>query len=233
METIKVKRNSNSRGKCKLSFNKVYTAIQTYKFGEDFFKIGQQHYPKSWFTPVPDQQPKPKPVVKPDPKTGKFVVEKLERDWSKPVAFPNGYEIPKGVRVVKVGEDDRWVRKGSFGVTISNSSCPFVKWENENYNLNNIDGHWNQQSFKLAPLNPTDHPEHPDFGKVNRVVHTKNAEVTTVDTTGTEQAPKTYKELPIPKPKHDIRDTIAEYVRKYGHELTAIELIGHLTIDKQ
>lgn len=184
--------------------------------------------------PLQATKSKPKPMLTTDPKTGKL---KVERDWSVPKAFPAGYVINHKCRAVKVGETCGWIKNGAIGTIIPDgSSAPkFVCDDKEMYPYG-----WEAQENgfyehinKLVPLNPTDHPEHPDFGKVNRVVHTKNAEVTTVDTTNTEQAPEPYKELPIPKPKHDIRDTIAEYVRKYGHELTAIELIGHLTIDKQ
>ena len=147
-----------------------------------------------------------------DPKTGKL---KVERDWSVPQAFPAGYVINHKCRAVKVGETLGWIKNGAIGTIIpdGNSTPKFICDDKEMY----PDG-WEAQENgfyeyinKLAPLNPTDHPEHPEFGKAKNKL-------------------KTIKTTPEP---HDIRDTIAEYVRKYGHELTAIELIGHLTIDKQ
>jgi len=38
--------------------------------------------------------------------------------------------------------------------------------------------------------------------------------------------------LMVKQPKPDIKKTIAEYIKKYGTDLTAIELIGHLTLDE-
>ena len=123
MATIKVKRSPESKGRCKLAYNKVYNA-QINSFYKDSYIIGNNVYLKKWFTTVADKQPKPKPVLKPDPKTGKFVVE-------------------------------------------------------------------NQQEIECLNL---DHS------------------------------------ITEPEP-FDIREVIAEYIRKFGTELTAIELIGHLTID--
>lgn len=74
---IKVKRSPESKGRCKLAWNKVYNA-EINAFYKDSYIIGSNAYLSKWFTPVTDQQPKPKPVLKPDPKTGKFVVEKQQ-----------------------------------------------------------------------------------------------------------------------------------------------------------
>lgn len=75
MATIKVKRNSNSRGKCKLAFNKVYTARVNPTYNRSYI-IGNNVYLSEYFTIVTDQQPKPKPIVKTDPETGKLKVER-------------------------------------------------------------------------------------------------------------------------------------------------------------
>lgn len=84
-------------------------------------------------------------------------------DWSKPVAFPEDYEIPEGVKVIKVGEDDEWIRKGSVGKTSECGSNPFIKWENQDFDLHGSGNDWAQYSHNLAPINPTDHPNHPEF----------------------------------------------------------------------
>lgn len=74
MATIKVKRNSNSRGKCKLAFNKVYTARVNPTYNRSYI-IGNNVYLSEYFTIVTVQQPKPKPIVKTDPETGKLKIE--------------------------------------------------------------------------------------------------------------------------------------------------------------
>jgi len=84
-------------------------------------------------------------------------------DWTKPVAFPEGYEVPKGTRVIKIGEDDVWVKKDSVGVVVETSNDPIVKWENKDYDLRGSKCDWAQPSYFLAPENPTDHPHHPEF----------------------------------------------------------------------
>jgi len=85
-------------------------------------------------------------------------------DWTKPVAFPEGYEVPKGTRVIKIGEDDVWVKKDSVGVVVETSNDPIVKWENKDYDLRGSKCDWAQPSYFLAPENPADHPNHPEFG---------------------------------------------------------------------
>lgn len=78
MATIKVKRSPESKGRCKLAYNKVYNA-QINSFNKDSYIIGNNVYLKKWFTNVSDNRPKSKPVVKTDPETGKL---KVERDCS-------------------------------------------------------------------------------------------------------------------------------------------------------
>lgn len=84
-------------------------------------------------------------------------------DWSVPQAFPEGYSIPSGIKVIKVGEDDEWIRKGSVGTTSECGSNPFIKWENQDFDLHGSGNDWAQYSHNLAPINPTDHPNHPEF----------------------------------------------------------------------
>jgi hypothetical protein len=82
-------------------------------------------------------------------------------DWSKPVAFPKDYNIPKGTRVIVVsedrGEDFTDYRKvGLKGKTTESSTVPFCNWEDKRKMIPMC-------SDELAPINPTDHPLHPDF----------------------------------------------------------------------
>ena len=56
-----------------------------------------------------------------------------------------------------------WVKNGSVGKTTQSSSCPDIEWENEDYDLRDFKCDWAQESHKLAPLDPTDHPLHPYF----------------------------------------------------------------------
>jgi len=240
MATIKVKRNSNSRGKCKLAFNKVYTARVNPTYNRSYI-IGKHVYLSEYFTVVTDQQPKPKPVIKPDPKTGKFVVEKPERDWSVPQAFPEGYAIPIGTYCITLKED-KWrdfiTPKNTKVMVLGDSGqadqMTFLQRLDRFHREDCIDKNENGfcdsclESKELAPLNPTDHPEHPEFGKV------KGQSITN---TWVDEFVKIEKENPkfiLTYPEHfDIREVIAEYIKKFGTQLTAIELIGHLTIDGQ
>lgn len=221
MATIKVKRSPESKGRCKLAYNKVYNA-QINSFNKDSYIIGNNVYLKKWFTNVSDNQPKSKPVVKTDPETGKL---KVERDWSKPIAFPEGYKIERECRAVKVGETLDWIKKGAIGTIVPDGSdCPNFKCDDDSMyptGYGGIERGLYENIDMLAPLNPTDHPEHPDFGKAKPSANWQ-------------------KDIPFkfefieskPQPEQfDIREVIADYIRQHGTQLTAIELIGHLTID--
>jgi hypothetical protein len=95
-----------------------------------------------------------------------FIEPQVERELSEYVAFPEGYDIPKGTRVIKVSDNDDFVRKGSIGVTLETDFAPFIKWENEDYNLlGSLEEDLPQLSSKLAPIDPTQHPNHPLFKK--------------------------------------------------------------------
>ena len=83
MATIKVKRSPESKGRCKLAWNKVYNAeINT--FNKDSYIIGNNAYLSKWFTPVTDKNKTDKPVVTTDPKTGKLKVvsSNIRKDMS-------------------------------------------------------------------------------------------------------------------------------------------------------
>lgn len=73
METIKVKRSPESKGRCKLAWNKVYNA-EINAFNKDSYIIGSNAYLSKWFTPVTETAKVDKPIVTTDPKTGKFRV---------------------------------------------------------------------------------------------------------------------------------------------------------------
>ena len=77
-------------------------------------------------------------------------------DWSKPVAFPRGYIVPKGIRIVCLEDADERIKIGTKGVTTQSSDLPYCDFDNstENYGM---------CAHELAPLNPADHPWHPEF----------------------------------------------------------------------
>jgi hypothetical protein len=82
-------------------------------------------------------------------------------DWTKPVAFPRGYIVPKGIRIVCLEDADERIKIGTKGVTTQSSDLPYCDFDNstENYGM---------CAHELAPLNPADHPWHPEFkGKQN------------------------------------------------------------------
>ena len=78
-------------------------------------------------------------------------------DWSKPQPFPVSYEVPKGIIVVAVVSDGQ-IKKGRVGRTVERSTAPIVEWEGVDF-ISKL----SFCSFELAPINPTDHPLHPEF----------------------------------------------------------------------
>jgi hypothetical protein len=88
-------------------------------------------------------------------------------DWNVPQAFPMGYEVPLGIRVMALEDRPTGIRAGWKGITVNGllttpSIYPFVKWDIEDFNNGYACA---LQSSHLAPINPTDHPLHPEFGK--------------------------------------------------------------------
>jgi hypothetical protein len=120
----------------------------------------------------------------PDPKTNEVILpaskfvevpqeKEPETDWSK-VPFPEGYVVPKGVICVNLVDalwDDFIIPSGSKLQSLENSHTPYLELlegeHRENSFRDFLNGHNDAclKSFKLAPLNPTDHPNHPEFGK--------------------------------------------------------------------
>lgn len=97
-------------------------------------------------------------------------------DWSKPQPFPKDYRIPKGTECVNLTEGVY----GSFIVpeltkvaTIESSFNPFVKRLDGKHRQNKVSVNYNDFADKcfngidLAPINPTDHPLHPEFKGTN------------------------------------------------------------------
>jgi outer membrane murein-binding lipoprotein Lpp len=85
-----------------------------------------------------------------------------ETDWSK-VPFPDGYVVPKGIEVVVISEtrnedSPRHRKPGLKGITTEKDDVPCCDWEDGRKNIY-------MRSDELAPVNPTDHPNHPEFGK--------------------------------------------------------------------
>ena len=72
-------------------------------------------------------------------------------DWTVPQAFPIDYYIPIDTNVIAIDSHEM------VGKTTEKSTVPFCKWSSGRECI--MSGH------KLAPLNPTDHPLHPEFGK--------------------------------------------------------------------
>lgn len=172
--------------------------------------------------PLQATKPKPKPMLKTDPETGKL---KVELDWSVPQAFPEGYVIGHKCRAVKVGETLGWIKKGAIGTIVPDASdAPKFLCDDKSMYPDafkeSVNGVF-ERIHELAPLNPTDHPEHPDFVKAKPAANWEK------------DFPFEFKFIeskPQPQP-FDIREVIADYIRQHGTQLTAIELIGHLTID--
>jgi outer membrane murein-binding lipoprotein Lpp len=99
-----------------------------------------------------------------------------ETDWSK-VPFPEGYKVPIGV-ICKTIIQDQWgefiIPKGStvkvLGVDGLVDTCPFIEVLNGSHRSifdKSENGYTDGclHAHELAPLNATDHPNHPEFGK--------------------------------------------------------------------
>jgi hypothetical protein len=95
-----------------------------------------------------------------------------ETDWSK-VPFPEGYLVPKGIICVNLVDavwNDFIIPSGYKLKSLQDSAAPYL--ENlEGFHRTQFD-HYSDgyvdaclKSDNLAPLNPTDHPNHPEFGK--------------------------------------------------------------------
>lgn len=87
------------------------------------------------------------------------------RDWNVTQAFPRGYAIPEGVEVVCLSDDsfDEYVgKKGIVKYTrcdINGGGTIVFNGETDDFRF---------YSIELAPLDPRQHPEHPEFGKAEQ-----------------------------------------------------------------
>ena len=84
------------------------------------------------------------------------------RDWSAPQAFPSDYIIPVGTKVVCVADDrhddsDNY-SVGKIGIVQDKDRLPDVLFNDD------LDPTV-MRITELAPLNPLDHPKHPQFNK--------------------------------------------------------------------
>lgn len=83
---------------------------------------------------------------------------KPTRDWSVPQAFPEGYIPTKKIKAVRVIDNNGHIQVGTKGlINPDGTSCPVFRYKNEPHSemCSSIN--------YLAPINPLDHPEHPQF----------------------------------------------------------------------
>jgi hypothetical protein len=77
-------------------------------------------------------------------------------DWTKPVAFPEGYKVPKGCRIIAIKDIYNNIKPGTKGITIETNIVPFCNFDDGTKTMSMF-------SEELAPENPADHPWHPEF----------------------------------------------------------------------
>ena len=92
-------------------------------------------------------------------------IEKLKpKETDKYVAFPEGYVMKKGTRVVCLTEINN-VKKGTKGTVSENSSHSYIDWDNGQYRCPDktaieLNSGMPLFSYCVAPLNPKDHPNY-------------------------------------------------------------------------
>ena len=88
-------------------------------------------------------------------------------DWSKPVPFPDGYEPLIPVLCKKILGSDKYIKVGAIGYLVKSSvdglSPEFRTTDKNGFTQESPHGYWHLNSDFAAPINPTDHPLHPDF----------------------------------------------------------------------
>lgn len=93
------------------------------------------------------------------------VEQKETRDWSKPQAFPEEYEVPLATRVIAL-ENGSYPNEvcvsGDNGTVVYSYAKGGAKVIFDGRDSKMGSG-WFMKSHELAPLNPTNHPEHPQF----------------------------------------------------------------------
>jgi len=87
-------------------------------------------------------------------------------DWNVPQAFPKDYSIPRGTEVVVLLSEYVTVKRGYKGLVLG--------WFRDKaiVSFNELDLQRSIRTDFLAPINPTDHPLHPDFGKPKESIET-------------------------------------------------------------
>jgi hypothetical protein len=79
--------------------------------------------------------------------------KETETDWSK-VPFPEKYVISNDTEIIVISDSHKIIKPGTKGKTVETSLLPNCYFEE-------IDKYYCLHSYELAPLNPTDHPNHP------------------------------------------------------------------------
>jgi hypothetical protein len=128
--------------------------------------------------------------------------------------------IPKGT-TVKLIHNGYIMILGSIGITQTTDEVPYIDWKNGEYRSKDvsalhINGGMPVISYNLSPLNPTDHPNHPEFGKK------KEEPITETQKEACKAADERIKEL---ERIYDLtlkdNDTIAQECDKWKTMLTA------------
>jgi hypothetical protein len=88
-------------------------------------------------------------------------------DWSKPVPFPKNYEPLTPVLCRKILGSDKFIKVGAIGYLVKSSKKDFTPEfrpiEESGFATVSPLGYWHLVSSFAAPINPLDHPLHPNF----------------------------------------------------------------------
>lgn len=82
------------------------------------------------------------------------------RDWNVPQPFPLDYVVPKGTRIVVVQDAVGLIKPGTEGVAIESNLILYCDFDND---LKRV----SMYNYELAPIDPRQHPEHPEFKPAN------------------------------------------------------------------
>lgn len=94
---------------------------------------------------------------------------KPTRDWSVPQAFPEDYIVPGGIECISLIDDEcrgYMINKNDKVTTIDTGNyASFIKTHRKDRREEGSDKDGCLANYELAPINPLDHPEHPQFNK--------------------------------------------------------------------
>lgn len=159
----------NSGSKASKFIPQIGWCVSTKSRGEGkLTQFNESHWIDLGFTILPSSDfIEPEPIEAPKPV--KHLSEVNAIDWSVPQAFPEGYEMKKGTKVIAI-ESVFNVPIRTIGVVMENNWLSYIDWEGGKYRSADnsariINGGVPYRSEQLAPLNPTDHPNHPDYVK--------------------------------------------------------------------